>query len=218
MFVTNLTLLGKAQGTELATRTFGLMLGGASKPIVDRVSAATIFVVEDDPVMSGTLSKALAASGYRVLIASTGGEARALFDEAQPDLIILDLMLPDDDGLSLTTSLRTLTSAPIVICSARQGQIDRVLGLKLGAADFVGKPFELDDLEARVKTLLRRSPQPDEQPPRDEIRPRRHGHRLEGGSSLAKVYIMELHDAPPSSDDHFGVSQCRGTENGMDRK
>jgi DNA-binding response OmpR family regulator len=142
------------------------MLGCASKPIVDRVSAATIFVVEDDPAMSGTLSKALEATGYRVLIASTGGEARALFDEAQPDLIILDLMLPDDDGLCLTTSLRALTSAPIVICSARQGQIDRVLGLKLGAADFVTKPFELDDLEARVKTLLCRSPQPDEQAPR----------------------------------------------------
>ena len=148
------------------------MLGRAAKPIVDRVSAATIFVVEDDPVMSATLSKALEASGYRVLIASTGAEARALFDEAPPDLIILDLMLPDDDGLSLTTSLRTLTGAPIVICSARQGQIDRVLGLKLGAADFVAKPFELDDLEGRVKRLLGRSPQP----PGDEIQPRREGY------------------------------------------
>jgi two-component system, OmpR family, KDP operon response regulator KdpE len=219
------------------------MLGCASKPIVDRVSAATIFVVEDDPAMSGTLSKALEATGYRVLVASTGGEARALFDEAQPDLIILDLMLPDDDGLSLTTSLRALTSAPIVICSARQGQIDRVLGLKLGAADFVTKPFELDDLEARVKTLLCRSPQPDEQAPRDEIQPRRHGRhaklacvavggrpphlilieraalaRIEGGSSPARVHLKELHGAPLSSDDHSGVSQCRGAENGMDRK
>src|SRR5450631_2932346 len=161
------------------------MLGRAAKPIVDRVSAATIFVVEDDPVMSATLSKALEASGYRVLIASTGGEARALFDEDQPDLIILDLMLPDDDGLSLTTSLRTLTSAPIVICSARQGQIDRVLSLKLGAADFVAKPFELDDLEARVKTLLRRLPQSDEQPPGDEIQPWRHGHH----AKLARVAV-----------------------------
>src|SRR5450631_930738 len=154
------------------------MLGRAAKPIVDRVSAATIFVVEDDPVMSATLSKALEASGYRVLIASTGGEARALFDEDQPDLIILDLMLPDDDGLRLTTSLRTLTSAPIVICSGRQGQIDRVLALKLGAADFVAKPFDLDEREACVKAVLRRSRAPDvEAPPRDEIQLWRHGHR-----------------------------------------
>ena len=141
----------------------------ASTPIADRVSAATIFVVEDDPDFSGTLSKALTASGYRVLIASTGADARALLGQVQPDLIFLDLMLPDADGLSLTPAFRTLTRAPIVICSARQEQIDRVLALKLGAADFVAKPFELDELEARVEAILRRSRQPDEPPPRDEI-------------------------------------------------
>ena len=64
-------------------------------------------------------------------------------------------MLPDADGLFLTTSFRALTGAPIVICSARQGQLDRVLTLKLGAADFVAKPFELDELEARVEAVLR---------------------------------------------------------------
>ena len=127
--------------------------------------------------MSGTLSKALEASGYRVLIAPTGADARALFGEVQPDLIILDLMLPDTDGLLLTTSFRTLTSAPIIICSARHGQIDRVLGLKLGAAEFVAKPFELDDLEATVETVLRRSRQPDEPTPRDEIQVWRRGDR-----------------------------------------
>jgi two-component system OmpR family response regulator len=146
------------------------MLSSVSTPKVDRVSAATIFVVEDDPVMSGTLSKALEASGYRVLIASTGADARALVGEAKPDLIILDLTLPDDDGLRLTTSLRTLTSAPIVICSGRQGQIDRVLGLKLGAADFVAKPFELDELEERVEAVLRRSHNADESQIRQRLR------------------------------------------------
>jgi len=154
------------------------MLSSVSTPKVDRVSAATIFVVEDDPVMSGTLSKALEASGYRVLIASTGADARALVGEAKPDLIILDLTLPDDDGLRLTTSLRTLTSAPIVICSGRQGQIDRVLGLKLGAAAFLAKPFELDELEACVIALLRQSRQPDDEAPlRDEIELWRRGER-----------------------------------------
>ena len=141
------------------------MLSFVSTPIVDQASTATIFVVEDDPDMSGTLSKALEASGYRVLIAPTGADARALFGEVQPDLIILDLMLPDDDGLFLTASFRALTSAPIIICSARHGQIDRVLGLKLGAAEFVAKPFELDDLEVTVETVLRRSRQPDEPTP-----------------------------------------------------
>jgi DNA-binding response OmpR family regulator len=134
------------------------MLSYASTPtVVDRAPAATIFVVEDDPDVSRTLSKALEASGYVVFSASTGVDALALFNEVEPDLIILDLMLPDADGLFLATSFRTMTRAPIVICSARQGQIDRVLGSRLGAADFVAKPFELDDLEARIEAVLRRS-------------------------------------------------------------
>jgi DNA-binding response OmpR family regulator len=141
---------------------------------------ATIFVVEDDPAMAGTLSKALRASGYRVLVATTGSEALALFRNVQPDLILLDLMLPDTDGLVLTTSLRTLTSAPIVICSGRQGQIDRVMGARLGAADFVGKPFELDDLEACIERSLRRARQQDDEPSlSDEIRGWRLGHRAD---------------------------------------
>jgi DNA-binding response OmpR family regulator len=134
------------------------MLSSTSTPIVvDRAFATTIFVVEDDPDMSRTLTKALEASGYLVCSASNGTDALALFGEVQPDLIILDLMLPDADGLFLTTSFRNLTSAPIIICSARHGQIDRVLGSKLGAADFVTKPFELADLEARIKAVLHRS-------------------------------------------------------------
>jgi DNA-binding response OmpR family regulator len=70
-----------------------------------------------------------------------------------------------------------LTSAPIVICSARQGHIDRALGVKVGAADFGAKPFELDDLEARVAAVLRASRQPDQPPPTDEIQVWPHGHR-----------------------------------------
>jgi DNA-binding response OmpR family regulator len=126
------------------------MLSYASTP-------SLVAVVEDDPDMRRTLSRALGASGYLVLTASTGAEAVALLGEVQPDVIILDLMLPDTDGLILTTSFRALTSAPIIICSAREGQIDRVLGSKLGAADFVAKPFELADLEARIEAVLRRS-------------------------------------------------------------
>jgi DNA-binding response OmpR family regulator len=134
-----------------------------------RSAASTILLVEDDADMCGTLSKALAASGYRVLIAPTGADARALFAETQPDLIILDLMLPDDDGLALTASFGTLTSAPILICSARHGQLDRALGAKLGAAAFVAKPFELEDLETRVEAALRQSREPRGTPAEDKL-------------------------------------------------
>jgi DNA-binding response OmpR family regulator len=181
------------------------MLGRAStRGVVERPSAATIFVVEDDPDMSGTLSKALGASGYRVFVASTGGDALALFSKVQPDLIILDLMLPDTDGLLLTTSLRSLTSAPIVICSARQGQIDRAVGARLGAVDFVGKPFELDDLEARIRGSLRRSRQHDEPSLSDENQVWRHGHR-------AKARLC----VPLSADNGGTASLSRETGNGM---
>jgi DNA-binding response OmpR family regulator len=118
---------------------------------------AMILVVEDDPAMARSLTKALESSGYGVTIAPTGGEARSVVEQVHPDLILVDLMLPDTDGLVLITAFKTLTNAAIIICSARQEQVDRVLGLKLGADDFVAKPFELEDLEARIEAVLRRA-------------------------------------------------------------
>ena len=120
------------------------------------MSDTAILLVEDDPDTARSLTKALQSSGYHVTAVDTGSEARAIIEHVRPDLILLDLMLPDTDGLVLTTSLKQLTSAPIIICSARQEQVDRVLGLKLGADDFVAKPFDLDELEARIEAVLRR--------------------------------------------------------------
>jgi DNA-binding response OmpR family regulator len=117
----------------------------------------TILLVEDDADTARSLAKALESSGYRVTAVDTGAEARSMIEHIRPDLILLDLMLPDTDGLVLTTTLKNLTSAPIIICSARQEQVDRVLGLKLGADDFVGKPYDLDELEARIEAVLRRA-------------------------------------------------------------
>jgi CheY-like chemotaxis protein len=114
----------------------------------------TIMVVEDDVVVGRALANALEFAGYRVRIAATGGAACALQPRVHPDLIILDLILPDMDGLVLTTTLKAMTDAPIIICSARHGQVDRVLGLRLGAVDFVAKPFDLDDLQARIEALV----------------------------------------------------------------
>jgi DNA-binding response OmpR family regulator len=119
--------------------------------------AETILLVEDDPDTARSLTKALESSGYRVTAVDTGAEARSIIEHVRPDLILLDLMLPDTDGLVLTTALKNLTNAPIIICSARQEQVDRVLGLKLGADDFVAKPFDLDELEARIEAVLRRA-------------------------------------------------------------
>jgi two-component system response regulator VicR len=129
-------------------------------------------LVEDDADTARALTRALENSGYRVTAVDTGTEAKALIEHLQPDLILLDLMLPDTDGLVLTTALKALTNAPIIICSARQEQVDRVLGLKLGADDFVAKPFDLDELEARIEAVLRRAARGREAqpPPSDQIR------------------------------------------------
>ncbi len=134
--------------------------------------AANILLVEDDADTARALSKALEVSGYKVTAVDTGLEAKAIIEHIHPDLILLDLMLPDTDGLVLTTAIKSLTQAPIIICSARTEQVDRVLGLKLGADDFIAKPFDLDELEARIEAVLRRAARVRETPqvPSDQIR------------------------------------------------
>jgi DNA-binding response OmpR family regulator len=125
----------------------------------------TILIVEDDPLVARSLGKALEAMGYQVTAVETGAEARVAIEEIHPDLIFLDLMLPDTDGLVLTSTFKALTDAPIIICSARHQQVDRVLGLKMGADDFVAKPFDLDEIEARVEAVLRRARRVEEPAP-----------------------------------------------------
>ena len=129
------------------------------------MGGTTILLVQDDCARSGLLSTFLKSSSYRVTCVGTGAEARSILGHLQPDLILLDLMLPDTDGLVLTSMLKKLTDCPIIILSARHEQVDRVLSLKLGAADFIAKPFDLDELEARIETVLRRASQVPEQTP-----------------------------------------------------
>jgi DNA-binding response OmpR family regulator len=134
--------------------------------------AERILLVEDDPETARFLTVALGSFGYHVTAAETGAQARSMIEQVPPDLILLDLILPDTDGLVLTSQIKSLTHAPIIICSARHEQVDRVLGLRLGADDFVAKPFDLDELEARIEAVLRRAFPRRERPHRspDQIR------------------------------------------------
>jgi len=122
-----------------------------------RREAATIVLVEDDTAVAKTMADALDSSGYHVWHAATGGEARASLSRSKPDLIVLDLMLPDVDGLVLCSGLKQMAPTPIVICSATPQKRDAILGLKLGADDFIAKPFDIYELEARLAAVLRRS-------------------------------------------------------------
>jgi DNA-binding response OmpR family regulator len=117
---------------------------------------AHILLVEDDPALVHLVRQLLATSGHDVWATASGAEARALLTHRQPDLILLDLMLPDTDGLVLTPLFKSLSAAPIIILSARAGQVDRVLGLRLGADDFVAKPFDPEELLVRIAAVLRR--------------------------------------------------------------
>ena len=123
-----------------------------------RPARASVLVVEDDPATARVVADSLEDAEYRVDHAASGNDARGKIERIRPDLILLDLMLPDVDGLVLCSTLKSLTDAPIVVCSASTRRADPVLALKLGADDFIRKPFEMDDLLARVEAVLRRAP------------------------------------------------------------
>jgi DNA-binding response OmpR family regulator len=118
-----------------------------------------ILVVEDDAATAEMLSDILTSSGYVVREAATGAMARAMVEHVPPNLIILDLVLPDEDGLVLCSVLKQIADVPILVCSGTQRRRDEFLSLKLGADDFIAKPFDVYDLLARVEVLLRRAAQ-----------------------------------------------------------
>lgn len=120
-------------------------------------TGATVLLIEDDFAVARTLTDMLEGSGYRVWHVDNGADARTMLEQAHPDLIVLDLMLPDVDGLLLCSTLKSIADVPIIICSATNQKRDAVLGLRLGADDFIPKPFDVYEFEARVEAVLRRA-------------------------------------------------------------
>ena len=116
-----------------------------------------ILVVDDEAAVTDLLAYNLRKAHYEVLVAADGRQALLLAAQERPDLILLDLMLPQIDGLDVCRELRRTSQVPIIILSARDDEIDRVLGLELGADDYVGKPFSIRELLARIKVVLRRT-------------------------------------------------------------
>lgn len=117
----------------------------------------TVLVVDDEPTLVATLRYNLEREGYKVVAAIDGEEALALARSERPDLMILDLMLPSVDGLEVCRILRREMSLPILMLTARTAEVDKVVGLEIGADDYVTKPFSTRELLARVRALLRRS-------------------------------------------------------------
>ena len=118
---------------------------------------ARILVVDDEPPIVDVLVYNLERAAYEVLVARDGVEALAVARREQPDLIVLDLMLPGLDGLEVCRALRRERDVPIIMLTARDAEIDRVVGLELGADDYVAKPFSVRELVARIRSVLRRA-------------------------------------------------------------
>jgi len=123
-----------------------------------------ILIVDDDAALRELVADYLNASGYTVEGVGDGVDMRAVLNERAVDLVILDLMLPGEDGLSLLHGLRERHGPPVIIVSARGDEVDRVVGLELGADDYLAKPFGPRELLARVRAVLRRSGGPDAPP------------------------------------------------------
>jgi DNA-binding response OmpR family regulator len=120
----------------------------------------TVLVVDDEPIVREVVVSYLEREGYRTLQAADGERARQLVEDASPNLVVLDVMLPQLDGLELCRWIRKRSDLPVILLTARGEEADRIVGLELGADDYVTKPFSPRELAARVRTVLRRTAAP----------------------------------------------------------
>jgi DNA-binding response OmpR family regulator len=127
----------------------------------------TVLVVDDEPIVREVVVRYLRQDGLTTLEAGDGDDARALIGERRPDLVVLDVMLPGTDGLELCRWIRSRSDVPVILLTARGEEADRIVGLELGADDYVTKPFSPRELAVRVRTVLRRSNSV--APPRERI-------------------------------------------------
>ena len=129
----------------------------ASRGLVpDAHGRTTVLLVEDEAAYVEALDRGLLVEGFTVRSASTLREARELFRQELPELVLLDVMLPDGSGVDFCREIRTTSDVPVIMVSARRDEVDVVLGLEFGAADYVTKPFRLRELVARMRAVLRR--------------------------------------------------------------
>jgi two-component system OmpR family response regulator len=135
-----------------------LPVGGSSlEYLAGMEQSPHILFVEDDPDIRGLVADFLAHNGYRLSVAKDGREMDRVLGVSRIDLLILDIMLPKEDGLSLCRRVRASSNVPIIMLTARGSEVDRVVGLEIGADDYLTKPFGTHELLARIRALLRRA-------------------------------------------------------------
>ena len=151
------------------------------------MSEATIFIVEDEPSFVEALTLGLAREGFAVEFAVDGAEALERFDEVDPDHVLLDVMLPKVSGIDVCRELRKRTHVPIVMVTAKGAEIDTVVGLEVGADDYVTKPYRIRELVARMRAVLRRAPDKDRAVLPDSNRLEIDGVSLDPGQHVVHV-------------------------------
>jgi DNA-binding response OmpR family regulator len=173
----------------------------------------SVLVVEDEASIASFVSLYLKNAGYDVRTAATGTEALTAVASAQPSLIVLDLMLPDVDGIEICRRIRQSSDVPILMLTARDEDVDKIIGLEVGADDYMTKPFNPRELVARVKSILRRATPDRKQRESDTIR---HGDLfVDAGRREVKVGDREVQLAPKEFDllwellDHRGLVLTR---------
>jgi two-component system response regulator RegX3 len=162
--------------------------------------ARTILVVDDEATLRETVVDALEAEGFTVIAAADGREALTRFRADRPDLVLLDLMLPELSGIEVCRIIRAESGVPIVMLTAKDSELDKVVGLELGADDYVTKPFSLRELSARIRALFRRAEQAgtEQHPPAGvsigDVQVDLAGHRLlrDGKALPVKPKAFEL--------------------------
>lgn len=133
------------------------------------MSSRKILIIEDDELLVVAIQKKLQMAGFEALVAINGTIGRQLIETEKPDLLILDLALPDENGTDICRDIRAQSRLPIIMLTGRGEETDRIVGLELGADDYVTKPFSLNELVARTKAVLRRSDPRQEAPREDEV-------------------------------------------------
>jgi DNA-binding response OmpR family regulator len=176
-------------------------------------TSQSVLVVEDESSIASFVALYLKNAGYTVRTAATGNEALAQFQASPPGLIVLDLMLPDIDGIEVCRRIRKTSDVPILMLTARDEDVDKIIGLEVGADDYLTKPFNPRELVARVKSILRRA-----SPERRQVESKqlRHGQLLiDAGRREVRVGDEEIQLAPKEFDllwellDHRGLVLTR---------
>jgi two-component system, OmpR family, alkaline phosphatase synthesis response regulator PhoP len=176
-------------------------------------AAQTVLVVEDEASIASFVSLYLKNAGYTVRTAATGSEALAQVAAQEPSLIVLDLMLPDIDGIEVCRRIRKVSDVPILMLTARDEDVDKIIGLEVGADDYLTKPFNPRELVARVKSILRRAAPAREERESAQLR---HGDlTIDAGRREVHVGDQEVQLAPKEFDllwellDHRGLVLTR---------